>query len=146
MRRQVSLMVALATLLAMTGPAVDAALTSKQYEYKSGVKLTTDVELGEGLKLDYVMFRPPSSVGKGFWKSGLLKVDVAISNYSTDARKFGVAIALFDDNERLLGVASHGTTFPLKPERQAVYTLEFTNVNGEVFDATKFTISVEPKL
>jgi len=145
MRRQVTLMVAVVTVLALTVPLVDAALTSKQYEYKSAVKLTTDVDLGEGLKLDHVMFRPPSSVGKGFWKSGLLKVDVAVSNLSQEARKFGIAVALFDDNDRLLGVATHGTSFPLKPERQAVYTLEFTNVNSEVFKATKFTISVEPK-
>jgi hypothetical protein len=145
MRRQIALMVVAAAALAMTVPAVDAALTSKHYEYKSGVKLTTDVELGEGLKLDSVMFLTPSSVGKGFWKSGLLKAEVAISNFGQAARKLGIVIALFDDNERLLGVATHGTTFPLKPERQAVYTLEFTNVNSEVFKATKFTISVEPK-
>lgn len=146
MRRQVALMVVAATALAMTVPAVDAALTSKQYEYKPAVKLTTDVDLGDGLKLDSVLFKPPSSVGKGFWKTGLLKVDVAISNFGQEAKKFGIVIALFDDNERLLGVATHGTTFPLKPERQAEYTLEFTNVNSEVFKATKFTISVEPKL
>jgi hypothetical protein len=139
-------MVAVATALAMSTPAVAAALTSKQYEYKPAVKLTTDVDLGEGLKLDSVMFRPPSSVGRGFWKSGLLKVDVAISNFGQEAKKFGIAIALFDDNGRLLGVATHGTSFPLKPERQAVYTLDFTNVNSEVFKATKFMISVEPKL
>ena len=146
MRRQVTLMVVVATALAMTMPAVDAALTSKQYEYKPSVKLTTDVDLGAGLKLESVLFKPPSSVGKGFWKSGLLKVDVAISNFGQDARKFGIVIAMFDDNDRLLGVATHGTTFPLKQERMAVYTLDFTNVNREVFKATKFTISVEPKL
>jgi hypothetical protein len=139
-------MVAIATALAMTVPAVDAALTSKQYEYKSAVKLTTNVDLGDGLSLDSVMFRPPSSVGKGFWKSGLLKVDVAVTNRGQDARKFGIAIALFDDSDRLLGVATHGTTFPLKPERTAVYTLEFANVNSEVFHAKRFTISIEPKL
>jgi hypothetical protein len=139
-------MVAVATALAMTIPAADAALTSKRYEYKPAVKLTTDVDLGDGLTLDSVMFRPPSTVGKGFWKSGLLKVDVAITNRGGGARKLGIAIALFDDNDRLLGVATHGTTFPLKPARTAVYTLEFTNVNSEVYHATRFAISVEPKL
>ena len=146
MRRQVALMVVVATALAMTVPAVDAALTSKQYEYKPAVKLTTEVDLGGGLRLDSVMFRPPSSVGKGFWKSGLMKVDIAISNFGEGAQRFGIAIALFDDRDRLLGVATHGTTFPLKPQRTAVYTLEFANVNSEVFHATKFTISIEPKL
>jgi len=139
-------MVVVATALAMTVPAVDAGLTSKHYEYKPAVKLTTDVDLGEGLRLDSVMFRPPSSVGKGFWTSGLLKVDIAISNFGETARKIGIAVALFDDNDRLLGVATHGTTFPLKPQRTAVYTLEFANVNSEIFKATKFSISVEPKL
>ena len=92
-----------------------------------------------------MLFKSPSSIGKKIWSSGILKADITVTNLGVEARKFGIAVALFDDEGRLLGVASHGTTFPLKPERQAIYTLDFTNVNSELFKATKFKISIEPK-
>ena len=147
MRRQ-ALALSLVTAVALIGvsPGVVAAVTSKTYEYKADIKLETGVDIGQGLKLESVLFKSPSSIGKRFWSSGILKVDVTVTNLGPDARRFGIALALFDDEGRLLGVASHGTTFPLKPERQAVYTLDFTNVNSELFKATTFKIGIEPKL
>ena len=146
MRRWVAMAIAAIVGFASAGVVTLAAVTSKTYEYKADVKLETGVDVGQGLKLDSVLFKSPSSIGKKFWSSGILKADVTISNLGQEARKFGIAVALFDEDGRLLGVASHGTTFPLKPERQAVYTLDFTNVNSEIFKATQFKISVEPKL
>jgi hypothetical protein len=146
MRRQVvtAILVASVALLGVSRETV-AVVTSKTYEYKPDVKLETGVDIGQGLKLESVLFKSPSSIGKKLWSSGILKADITVTNLGVDARKFGIAVALFDDEGRLLGVASHGTTFPLKPERQAIYTLDFTNVNSELFKATKFKISIEPK-
>lgn len=146
MRRWIVPIATLAVVVAATGRGTVAAVTSKTYEFKADVKLETGVEVGQGLTLDSILFKSPSSIGMKIFSSGILKVDVAISNFGEEARRFGVAVALFDDEDRLLGVASHGTTFPLKPGRVAVYTLDFLNVNSEVFKATKFKISVEPKL
>jgi hypothetical protein len=146
MRRWIVPIVTAAVIVAGTGRGTDAAVSSKTYEFKADVKLETGVDVGQGLKLDSILFKSASSIGMKFFSSGILKVEVAVTNFGPEARRFGVAVALFDDDGRLLGVASHGTSFPLKTGRQAVYTLDFQNVNSEVFKATKFKISVEPKL
>jgi len=146
MRRLLLPIVAFAVVVAATGREAVAAVTSKTYEFKADTKLETGVEIGQGLRLDSILFKSPSSIGMKIFSSGILKVDVAVTNLGAEARRFGVAVALFDDEGRLLGVASHGTTFPLKTGRQAVYTLDFLNVNSEIYKATKFKISVEPKL
>jgi hypothetical protein len=46
----------------------------------------------------------------------------------------------------LVGVASGGTKlFPLRGERQMVYSLDFSGVNGELSTGTVFHIGIEPK-
>ena len=67
MRRQ-ALALSLVTAVALIGvsPGVVAAVTSKTYEYKADIKLETGVDIGQGLKLESVLFKSPSSIGKKF--------------------------------------------------------------------------------
>jgi hypothetical protein len=58
----------------------------------------------------------------------------------------GVAVALHDDQDRLLGVASGGDKmFPLKPGRQGLYVMSVNHVNASAPSATRFSISVETR-
>ena len=102
---------------------------------------------GDGLRIDTVRFHiPPTAGSPGQRTGGLANAEIAVSNVGEKAHKVGVAVALFDAEGRLLGVASAGTSLrPLKVGRQRTYTLVFDHVNGEVQRATRFQISVESK-
>jgi hypothetical protein len=124
-----------------------AGLLSKRYEFKSGVILEVGAQSEDGLRLDTVEFQVPTPIGGMVTRSGgLVTVDVAISNTAQEARRVGIAVALFDDAGRLLGVANGGNKLmSVKPGRQARFELSFDGVNAEAHRATVFHVSVEMK-
>jgi len=128
-------------------PVAGAELLSKNYEFKDAVTLEIGASTGDGLRIDSVQFHIPPTAGKpGQRAGGLPNAEVAVSNVGTEARKVGLAVALFDDAGRLVGVASAGTSLmPLKTGRQRTYTLVFDHVNGEVHRTTRFQVSLESK-
>ena len=136
----------LATTLVLS-PGAEADLLSKSYVFKDGVTLELGAATGDGLRVDSVQFKLPAPVGDRTSRvAGLAAVQVKVSNLAEKSRKAGVVVALFDDEGRLLGVASGGTSLmTLKSGRQKSYTLVFDNVNSEVHRATKFQISIESK-
>ena len=134
----------IAALLAM--PA-RAELLSKQYEFKGNVVLEVGVENDEGLRLDSVTFSVPLAVdGKVRRTGGLVQAEVAISNTRAEALRAGVAIALFDEEGRLLGAANGGNKLgSIKPGRQKRFDLVFDGVNQEAHRAATFQITIETK-
>lgn len=136
--------VALAIILA---PGAGAELLSKSYNLEPDVTLELAAQTGDGLRVDSVRFEFPASRGGKLLRTrGLARAEVAVSNVGSAQRKLGVAIALFDAERRLLGVASAGTSLmPLKPGRQRNYTLVFDHVNSEARRATTFQITLESK-
>jgi hypothetical protein len=115
--------------------AATAALLSSSFEYREDVTLEIGKATEGGLRLDGVHFHG---------KSEPLRADVAVSNISSGPLKAGVAIALFDDDGRLVGVASGGTQIlPVRAGRQKSYPLIFSHVNGEIARAKTFQISLE---
>ena len=61
-------------------------------------------------------------------------------------RKVGLAIALFDAEDRLLAVASGGSKLAsIKPGRRKTFTLDFDGVFAEANRAVTFQVSLEPK-
>ena len=138
---------AVALTLFLASPA-DAGLFTKTFKFKPDTTLEVGADIDGGVRLDTVRFKFPATTegGKLTRAAGLVKADVAVSNLGTSARTIGVAIALLDDDGRLLAVGSGGTKlFPLRKERQIVYTLVFDGVNSEATKATVFKISLEPK-
>jgi hypothetical protein len=135
MRRiHVSTVLMLVLLVASTATA---GLLSKSFEYREDITLEIGKGTGDGLRLDGVHFHGGSRP---------LRADVAVSNTSSGPIKAGVAIALFDADGRLVGVASGGTQFlPVRAGRQKSYALTFDHVNGEVSKAKTFQISLETK-
>lgn len=142
--RQGRIALALATGLALSGVA-RAELFSKAYAFKANTTLQVGTELPGGLRLDAVEFILPKADADSGTFSGP-KVKVTVSNMAKTSVTVAIAIAVMDADGRLLGVASGGTKlFPLRSERQMVYSLDFGGVNGELAAGTIFRISIEPK-
>ena len=73
-------------------------------------------------------------------------VDVTISNLGDEAKKVGIAIALYDADGRLVGVASGGSKLvAIKPDRKSTYELNFADVGNMAHRAATFQISLEAK-
>ncbi len=145
MRRLIHLL-ALLSVLPLASEAT-AGLLSKTYQFKKDVTLQLTAVTDDGLRVDTVRFEFPAAAGGRFFGSGgNVSVEVAISNTGSTGHKVGIAVALFDDQERLLGVASGGSRLvALKADRQKSFRLIFGDVNGEALRAETFKISVESK-
>jgi hypothetical protein len=140
--REAGIVVAAAFLFA--GGDARAELFSKAYAFKPGTTLQVDADVPGGLRLDSVEFVLPKAEAQSGTFTGP-KVKVSISNLGTVAVKIGVAIAVTDADGRLVAVASGGTKlFPLRADRQIVYTLSIDSVRSELAKGTVFRISIEP--
>jgi hypothetical protein len=134
----------MAVALVFVASNARAELFSKAYAFKPDTTLQVGAEMPGGLRLDSVEFVLPKEGAQGGTFDGP-KVKVSISNLGTAAAKIGVAIAVTDADGRLVGVASGGTKlFPLRADRQIVYTLSIDSVRAELAKGTVFRISVEP--
>jgi hypothetical protein len=126
----------------------EAAMPSKQYVFKPHVELKIGAELRDdrhALRLETVQFRFPDR-DRVIRFGDAVQCDVSISNLGTEAVKVGVAIAAFDAEGNLLGVASGGSKWmPIKPDRRSYYTVRFTDVNDRMDEASSFQITLEPK-
>jgi len=147
-RRYFARGVALVALLAAVAtPAPGADLVSKQFEFKAGVILEIGATTADGLRLDSVRFLiPVAADGTDARTGGQIGAEIAVSNESNDSHQVGLAIALFDEAGRLVGVSSGGSrVLPLKPSRQKTYKVVFYNVNTWADSAATFQISLESR-
>ncbi len=128
-------------------PEARSAPLSKRYQFKGGVTLEMAVDTTSGLRLDTVRFQVPAARGDRLMPTGgPLTAAVAVSNTAEQAHMVGLAIALYDDEGHLLGVASGGNRIaPIRPDRQKTFNLVFDGVNAEAHKATAFQISLEVK-
>lgn len=134
----------LVTLFALP---VSADLISKKYEFKKDTTLNIGESNADGLRADTIRFSLPATVGGDNMRTGgLPRVEVALSNTGPNSRKLGIAVALFDSDGRMVGVASGGSTLSLlKAGRQKTYRLVFDDLNQDAFRARTFQLSVESK-
>jgi hypothetical protein len=139
------IVLAACALLAMT--SVEADTFSKKYRFVSDKTLEVGEAVGAGMRLDSVQFILPSPTeGRILRIGGLPVAVVAISNLSQESVKVGIALAVYDEEGRLLGVASGGSAMRgVHPYRQVGYSLKFDFVNGEMTKAATFQVSVETK-
>ena len=128
--------IVMAASLFAAGSEARAELFSKAYAFKPDTELQVGAEVPGGLRLDTVEFVLPKNGSPSGTFTGP-KVKVSISNLGT--------IAVTDAEGRLVAVASGGTKlFPLRTDRQIVYTLAIDNVMGELSKGSVFRISIEP--
>jgi hypothetical protein len=138
----------LSLCLLLAIPSADADTFSKKYRFVSDKTLEIGEPVGAGMRLDSVqfVFPPPSGGGRILRIGGLPQAVVALSNMSQESVKIGVALAVFDEEGRLLGVASGGSAMRgIRAYRQVGYSLKFDYVNGEMAKAATFQVSVETK-
>lgn len=135
-----------ATLWIATGAG--ATMLSKEYVFKPHVELRIGAEVRDdrhAIRLDSVRFEFPDP-DRVVRLTDAVKADVKISNLGTEPVKVGIAIAVFDDDGNLVGVASGGSTWlAIKPDRTSFYTVKFADVNDRMDDATRFRITLETK-
>ena len=134
------------SLVVLTATPAHAGLMSKVFKFKPDVTLEVGADGPDGLRLDSVRFRipPTDAEGKALRTGGLVAAEVSVSNVGEEGRRVGVAIALLDDEGRLLAVASGGNRLTaIRPQRQRTFRLVFDDVNDYVAQATTFHISIE---
>jgi len=124
-----------------------ADLISKTYEFKKDTTLSIGESNADGLRVDTIRFSLPATVGGSHMRTGgLPRVEISLSNTGEDSRKLGIAVALFDADGRMVGVASGGSGISaLKAGRQKTYKLVFDDLNRDAFRARTFQVSVESK-
>jgi len=117
---------------------------SKKFSYAWDVLIPLDVEV-DGLKLNTIFFNRREI------QSGLLKgadfgtrAQVEVTNTSDKTRIPNFAVAVFDDEERLLGVAIGGTKLlGVRPGTTESFDLNFSRVLQRLPKGTHFVLSLE---
>jgi len=147
MSRPRTAVLVLFTLVLALVQQTEAALVSKTFVFQPNAILDVGAEVEPGLRLDTVHFLVPSGGESGYTRTaGTIEAEVALSNTGNASHRIGIALALYDEDGRLLAVASGGDRiFPLKSGRQGVYTLSFDHVNGSAAKATRFQVTVETR-
>ena len=137
--------VAVVAFFVMARPAW-AEMFSKAYAFKPNTVLQVGATLEAGLRLDTIEFVVTSDDGSPSGAFAGAKVRIAISNVGDKSVKVGISLAVTDDTNRLVGVASGGTKLvPLRADRQMPYVLDVDGANSELPKGTAFRISIESK-
>ena len=98
----------------------------------------------DGLKINSIFF---NKRGTNVWPlKGAdfgTRAQVEVTNNATKSRLPGFAVAVFDEEDRLLGVATEGAVLPLKPGATKAYDLGFHQVLERLSKGDHFYLSVE---
>jgi hypothetical protein len=128
---------ALALVVALS-PAF-AGLLSKNFMFKEDVVLRIGVETAEGIRLENVRF---GKVQAGRGSAEILAADVTVSNPYAEGAHVGIALALFDDEGRLVGAANAGPE-TVRGSQTKVFHLSFAGLGVSAATAKTFQISLE---
>lgn len=117
---------------------------SRKYPYRWDVLLPLEAEV-DGLKLNTIFFNRREI------QSGLLKgadfgtrAQIEATNTSDKTRIPNFAVAVFDEEGRLLGVATGGTKlFGVRPGATETFDLNFSGVLQRLPKGTHFVLSLE---
>jgi hypothetical protein len=133
--------------LTLAGTPAVAGTASGEYLFKLDVPLELKVEVEPGLSIGTIHFYKAGRGPASFFRAGdAMKAEISISNLTEEGKMVGLAVALFDEKGKLLGVASGGNKFlPQRDERQRTYTLVFNHVNKLAGKAASFKLTVETR-
>jgi hypothetical protein len=112
------------------------------YAWEKTLPLAFDVD---GLKVKSIFFaRREAKTGMFKGAEFGTRAQVEVTNTALKARTPGFAVAVFDAEGRLLGVASGGTKFgTVKPGETETFDLNFTQVKERLPLGASFVLSVE---
>ena len=129
---------------AVVQPLQPLGFFSKKFSYAWDVLIPLSAEV-DGLKLNSIFFN------RREFQSGLLKgadfgtrAQIEVTNTSDKTRIPNFAVAVFDDEERLLGVAIGGTKLiGVRPGTTESFDLNFSRVLQRLPKGTHFVLSLE---
>lgn len=149
-------MFALTLLLALQPPAAQApappasealkplGFFSQRFDYRWNTVLPLNVSV-DGLLLNSIFFNR-REISRGPFKGADFgaRAQVAVTNTSSKIRVPGFAVAVFDADGRLLGVASGGSKLGgVTPGETETFDLNFTQVTERLPLGATFALSVE---
>jgi hypothetical protein len=74
------------------------------------------------------------------------KAEVKVANGSSRQVRLGVAVALYDEETRLVGAGTTGTTLgTINPGEAAAFTIDFKDVTERLEQAAQFHIALESR-
>ncbi|MFQ5878046.1 MAG: hypothetical protein ACE5JH_10230 [Acidobacteriota bacterium] len=131
----------LVLLLAAVGPA-GAASNSARYRWEGNKWLALDLSVGD-VRADMIRFEWPATV-MGIKTS--YKASVKITNGSARQVGIGLALVLYDEDSRLVGAGTAGTTIgTIDPGDQAQFTINFSHATQRLEQAAQFHILLETR-
>lgn len=141
MRSPGRLVAVLLLAAAVTLPAIGAT-NSARYKFEGNRWLSLDLAV-EDVRTDTIRFDWPSTV-LGF-KTGY-KATVKVVNGSSRQASIGVAVVLYDADNKMVGVGSTGTKVgTLSPGDSADFSVEFNHVTERLDQATQFQIALQAR-
>ena len=141
MRHPGRLLTGLALVVALAAPAAGAS-NSARYKFEGNRWLSLDLAV-EDVRTDTIRFDWPSTL-LGF-KTGY-KATVKVVNGSSRQASIGVAVVIYDADNKLIGVGSTGTKVgTLSPGDSADFTLEFDHVTERLDQAAQFQIALQTR-
>ena len=140
-RRARGLAAAFALLAALLWSApAGAALNSARYKFEGNKWLMLDLTVDD-VRTEQIRFDWPAAV-LGIKSS--YKAIVKVVNGSTKQVSIGLAVAIYDDDLKLLGTGSTGTKIgTIDPGDSAEFTVSFDHVTERLPQATQFHIALQ---
>jgi hypothetical protein len=127
-----------------TQPLSSLSFISKRFEYHWDRIISLDFSVDD-FKVKTIFFNK-RELNKSFLKGAQFgtRAKVEVVNMSNKSKNPGFAVAIFDEKDNLLGVASGGSKIGVvKPGKTETFDLNFYQVKERLMRGSYFVISVE---
>ncbi len=117
-----------------------AESNSARYRFEGNKWLSLDLAVGD-VRLDVIKFEWPATLLRV--KTGY-KATVKVTNGSAAQARIGIAVVLYDQDAKLVGAGTTGTTLgTVDPGDTAQFTVDFNHVTERLEQATQFHIALQ---
>jgi len=137
---RLALLVLVAAAAVFTPAGADT--NSARYKFEGNKWLALDLAIGD-VRADTIRFEWPATLMRV--KTGY-KANVNVVNGSSRQASIGIAVAIYDQESRLIGAGTAGTTLgTIDPGETTQFTVDFKDVTGRIEQADQFHIALETK-
>lgn len=137
---RLALLVLVAAAAAFTPAGADT--NSARYKFEGNKWLALDLAIGD-VRADTIRFEWPATLMR--MKTGY-KANVKVVNGSSRQASVGIAVAIYDQDSRLIGAGTTGTTLgTMDPGETTSFTVDFKDVTAKIEQADQFHIALETR-
>lgn len=137
---RLALLVLVAAAAAFTPAGADT--NSARYKFEGNKWLALDLAIGD-VRADTIRFEWPATLMRV--KTGY-KANVKVVNGSSRQMSVGIAVAIYDQDSRLIGAGTAGTTLgTIDPGESTQFTVDFKDVTTRIEQADQFHIALETR-